>query len=66
MSECDSDVMDGGMRDLIPRKGRKRNASLTTRALNEEDSDKIRNNEHTDEGYSHVMRENTTKYLSNY
>ena len=66
MSECDSDVTNEEARDYIPWKGRKRNASLTTRALNEEDSDKIRNNEHTDEGYSHVMRENTTKYLSNY
>jgi hypothetical protein len=48
----------GSLRECITQKGRKKNASLTTRALNKEDSDKIRNNEHTDEGYPHVMREN--------
>lgn len=41
----------GSLRECITQKGRKKNASLTTRALNKADSDKIRNNEHTDEGY---------------
>lgn len=35
------------LRDLIPRKRRKRNASLTTRALDKEDPDEIRGNGHT-------------------
>jgi hypothetical protein len=35
------------LRDLIPRKRRKKNASLTTRALDKEDPDKIRGNGHT-------------------
>ena len=44
MPKCNLGVMNEGMRDTIPRKGRKskRNSSLMTRALDKEDSDGIR------------------------
>lgn len=59
--------MDGVKRDSIPRKGRKINASLTTRVHNKENATKrnttkIRMVSETmdieDEGYPHPMRDN--------
>lgn len=51
---------NGGKRDTIPRKGRnsKRNARLTTRALDKEDSEKSEIMDIEDDEDPHHMRDN--------